>query len=320
MAEAFIVRRGGGGSGGTLVVTSSGAGTVTVSNSTLGKSYSKTVTAGGSVTFKGLKTGTWTVTLSNGTQPPATKTVTINADYSTSIAYFAATISITYPANSTCTVKTSGGTTVASDSNTGSSAKTWTATVNSTGTYTVTATATDGSGKSKSTTVSVTADGQSESVTLTYITYLYQAGDTNTGFLSVAWAFISDAYEEKPTIAYETDSAVFTAPTGGRGSTSGVVYFPDKIDLTPYTTLTADATLSGSINPDVRPEGLYIWNTIGSGYYQAASVASALFGKTGNKILTIDVSELSGEYYIGFGLRYENTPVEKITLREVALE
>ena len=66
MAEAFIVRRGGGGgSGGTLVVTSSGAGTVTVSNSALNKSYSKSVIAGGSVTFKGLKTGEWTVTLSN---------------------------------------------------------------------------------------------------------------------------------------------------------------------------------------------------------------------------------------------------------------
>lgn len=176
MAEAFIVRRGGGGgSGAKLVVTSAGAGTVTVSNSTLGKSYSKTVTAGGSVTFKGLKTGDWTVTVSNGTQT-ATKSVTINADYSVSVAYFSATISITYPAKSTCVVKNSGGTIVASNANTGSSAKTWTATVNATGTYTVTATATDGSGKSKSTTVSITADGQSESVTLTYILELFNNG------------------------------------------------------------------------------------------------------------------------------------------------
>ena len=168
MAEAFIVRRGGGGgSGGTLVVTSSGAGTVTVSNSTLGKSYSKTVTAGGSVTFKGLKTGEWTVTLSNGAQT-VTRSVTINADYSVSVAYFSATISVTYPAKSKCVVKNSSGQTVASDTNTGSSTKTWTATVGATGTYTVTATATDGSGKSKSTTVSITADGQSKSVTLKY--------------------------------------------------------------------------------------------------------------------------------------------------------
>lgn len=58
----------GGGSGASLTVTSTGAGTVTVSNATLGKSYSKPVTAGGTVTFKGLKSGTWTVKLSDGTQ------------------------------------------------------------------------------------------------------------------------------------------------------------------------------------------------------------------------------------------------------------
>lgn len=176
MSEAFIVRRGGGGgSGGTLVVTSSGAGTVTVSNSTLGKSYSKSVTAGGSVTFKGLKTGEWTVTLSNGTQT-ATRSVTINADYSVSVAYFSATISVTYPATSTCVVTNSDGQTVASDTNTGSSTKTWTATVNATGTYTVTATATDGSGKSKSQSVSITTEGQAESVTLSYYLAVLENG------------------------------------------------------------------------------------------------------------------------------------------------
>lgn len=183
MAEAFIVRRGGGGgSGGTLVVTSSGAGTVTVSNTALGKSYSKTVAAGGSVTFKGLKTGEWTATLSNGAQT-ATRSVTINADYSVSVAYFSATISVTYPATSTCVITNSDGQTVASDTNNSSSTKTWTATVGATGTYTVTATATDGSGKTKSTTVSITADGQSKSVKLSYELILFDNGnyDKETG-------------------------------------------------------------------------------------------------------------------------------------------
>ena len=81
---------------------------------------------------------------------------------------FSATINITYPATSTCVVTNSSGQTVASDTNTGSSTKAWTATVGATGTYTVTATATDGSGKSKSQSVSIAMDGQSESVTLRY--------------------------------------------------------------------------------------------------------------------------------------------------------
>ena len=165
----------GGQTGAILTVTSSGAGTITVSNTSLGKSYSKSVTAGGSAVFKGLQTGTWAIKLTDGSKT-STKNITITSDYSTSIAYFSATISITYPAKSTCVVKNSSGQTVASDTNTGTSAKTWTATVNAKGTYTVTATATDGSGKTKSTTVSITTDGQSESVTLSYELVLFNNG------------------------------------------------------------------------------------------------------------------------------------------------
>ena len=165
----------GGQTGAILTVTSSGAGTITVSNTSLGKSYSKSVTAGGSAVFKGLQTGTWTIKLTDGSKT-STKNITITSDYSTSIAYFSATISITYPAKSTCVVKNSSGTTVASNTNTSSSTKTWTATVNATGTYTVTATATDGSGKTKSTTVSITAGGQTATVTLTYQIILFDNG------------------------------------------------------------------------------------------------------------------------------------------------
>lgn len=224
MAEAFIVRRGGGGgSGGTLVVTSSGAGTVTVSNSALNKSYSKSVTAGGSVAFKGLKTGEWTVTLSNGTQT-TTRSVTINADYSVSVAYFSATISVTYPATSTCVVTNSSGQTVASDTNTGSSTKTWTATVNATGTYTVTATATDGSGKTKSTTVNITTDGQSKSVTLTYELVLFDNGTyaAETG----GWNGISGKY-------------LVASISGFPSGETGHGYFTSKksVDLSGYSTI-----------------------------------------------------------------------------------
>lgn len=179
----------GGQTGATLTVTSSGAGTITVSNTTLEKSYSKSVTAGGSAVFKGLATGTWTVKLTDGTQT-STKTITITSDYSTSIAYFSATISITYPATSTCVVTNSGGQTVASDTNTGTSTKTWTATVNATGTYTVTATATDGSGKSKSQSVSITADGQSESVSLAYEFVLFDNGSYAS--VTGGWTDIQD--------------------------------------------------------------------------------------------------------------------------------
>ena len=280
MAEAFIVRRGGGGgSGGTLVVTSSGAGTVTVSNNTLGKSYSKSVTAGGSVTFKGLKTGEWTVTLSNGTQT-TTRSVTINADYSITIAFFSATINITYPANSNCVVTNSGGQTVASDTNTGSSTKTWTATVGATGTYTVTATATDGSGKSKSQSVEITSDGQSKSVTLSYEVYYYNSGDQCTS-VTGGWNVTGDGTLTKSTeyMQYKSNFSETYLSTA------------NMVDLTEISTITFDVEWVGSLPPSTRQH-------LGISKNKTSPVASIHLNATSRTQYALDVSSISGNYYI----------------------
>ena len=176
------VNTGGSGSGGTLTVTGIAGHTVIVTKD--GKTYTRTFNSGGVAVFKGLATGTWTVKMSGNGQT-ATRTVTITADYALTIAYFSATIKVTYPAKSKCVIKNSSGTQVASNANTGTSAKTWTATVGATGTYTITATATDGSGKTKSTTVSITADGQVKTVTLVYQMYIFKSGSGLTAGYSV---------------------------------------------------------------------------------------------------------------------------------------
>lgn len=170
---------GGGGSGATLTIMGVTGATVTASKN--GKTYTRTINNSGTAVFKGLSTGTWTVTMSGNGQT-ATRTVEITADYSLTIDYFSATIAITYPANSTCVIKNSSGVQVESDTNAGTSAKMWTATVGATGTYTITATSTDGSGKTKSTTVSITTDGQSVSVTLSYVFELLKNGILATGY------------------------------------------------------------------------------------------------------------------------------------------
>lgn len=145
------------------------------------KNGSTTLTANASdgiTVFLVPNTGTWTLTVTNGTKT-ATKTVSITATSrfaNVTLAYFTATLNITYPAKSTCVIKNSSGAQVASDTNTGTAAKTWTATVNAKGTYTVTATATDGSGNSKSQSVEITAEGQSVSVELSYRYYLFKEG------------------------------------------------------------------------------------------------------------------------------------------------
>lgn len=305
MAEAFIVRRGGGGSGGTLVVTSSGAGTVTVSNTVLGKSYSKSVTAGGSVTFKGLKTGEWTVTLSNGTQT-ATRSVTINADYSVSVAYFSATINITYPANSTCVVKNSGSTTVASDTNTGSSAKTWTATVNATGTYTVTVTATDGSGKSKSQSVSITTNGQSVSVKLSFTLYLRNGIDDcdadTGGWISEARAWGENvAGAGAPIVDKSNMTWIVLTQNYAKG---GLYRTVNKIDLSQYNTLVVELSVQET---ESHPEyfTLGVWSELGTYYRYNMAAYWNPTSSIGSTVISIDISKLNESYYVGYGL-YNN--------------
>ena len=68
----------------TLTITAPVGATVTVSKD--GKSKPSKVATTGTVVFKGLETGTWTITISNGTDT-ATKAVEIKADYSATISF-----------------------------------------------------------------------------------------------------------------------------------------------------------------------------------------------------------------------------------------
>lgn len=118
--------------------------------------------------------GQWLVKATNGGQEVEdTVSITTKGQVaSVTLAFFTATIAVTYPSGSTCTC--SDGTTTLTASDTSGS---YTFTVPNTGTWTVTAT--DGD-KTKSITVSITADGQSESVTLSYGFVLFDAGNQYT--------------------------------------------------------------------------------------------------------------------------------------------
>lgn len=68
----------------TLTITAPVGAIVTVSKD--GKSKPSKVATTGTVVFKGLETGTWTITITNGTDT-ATKTVQIKADYQAAISF-----------------------------------------------------------------------------------------------------------------------------------------------------------------------------------------------------------------------------------------
>lgn len=281
----FNMVGGSGGSGATLVVSSPANVSVTVSKDD--KSYTKNSGSLGSATFKGLATGTWTVVISNNGQT-ATKTIEITADYAITIAFFSASINITYPANSNCVVANSGGQTVASDTNTGASAKTWTATVNATGTYTVTATATDGSGNSKSQSVEITNDGQSVSVELSYALVLFDNGD-NTG--------VTGGWEGKgvtPTV-----SNVLSFSLTNNDSTFGKaasVYARNKFDLSKYNKLTVVKSEANGwcigVTENVFSWGVYPPDEASIGFIAYADL------DTSDARIELDISEINTECYV----------------------
>lgn len=274
----------GGGSGATLVVTGVAGDTCTISKGT--KTHTKTFGTDKKATFKGLATGTWTVKMTNGSKT-STRTITINADYELTITYFSATIKVTYPAKSKCVIKNSSGTQVASDTNTGTSDKTWTATVGATGTYTITATATDGSGKTKSTTVSITADGQVKTVTLVYELLLFDGGDNTS--ITGGWEYtITDFGYGTPdvrgdeltvgTTLYWLPGRSWNVEGTDQKNRSGYAYTKNKIDVTKYNTITAVSNHA-------------------KGHLTVGDASVAL--KVGT--VSLDISALTGSYEVRLG-------------------
>lgn len=264
----------------------------------------------GSYTFTVPNAGTWTVSSTNGSQSDS-KTVSITTDgqsESVTLAYFSATINVTYPATSTCVVTDSGGATVASDSNTGSSAKTWTATVTATGTYTVTATATDGSGKTKSGNVSITSNGQSASVTLKYITYLYDTGNEcnsiTGGWTSVGIQALTTNARTAPVLSKGASSMTATLGKQGDTGNSGVVRPNNPINLTNAKTLIFNLSASTGSQWNWGNIVVYSTSTTVLGDHCDNAAATKMFSGY-EKIdfpvanYTLDVSALSGDFYVG---------------------
>lgn len=372
---------------GTLVVTAPVGVTATASKED--KVYTKVVGEDGTATFKGLTTGEWTVTIDNGSQT-STQYVTVTLDYALAMAFFAATISVTYPIGSTCTCSDGVTTFTATDASGSYSfivpnAGEWTVTITdgintvsntveitsdgqvenvkmaffaatisatypegstctcSDGTTTLTAPDTSGSctftvRNTGSWTVSatngeefaskvavITSDGQSESVILLYETYLYLAGDTCddiTGGYVVAGLRTGESTSSsstgEPTINYNDSSMVISAAkTSSAGKyIGGIVRTASKIDCSEYSKLIFEGTVEGA-------EYLYngvticLWTEIGD--YQAANCVDSVKMSNGSDSVELDITSLTESYYIGFGFSSTNAQIT-VTMESLRLE
>lgn len=254
----------GGGSGGTLTVTAPANVIVTISKDD--KTKTKNSGTSGVVVFKGLASGTWTLTITDGSQS-SSKPVVVTADYSTIIAFFTATINITYPAGSTCTC--SDGTTTLSAPDTSG---TWACIVPNAGTWTVSST--DGD-KSKSADIVINTNGQTESVTLLYITYLFKDGETYDS-LTGGW---------QGTVNAEKQALQLTANAGKTAS----VWTQNKVDLTDYSSVSVKSDSNVIIGLSI-----IIASAIGStsGQVATANISGA------ESELSLDISAITGEYFV----------------------
>lgn len=235
-----------GGSGGTLTVTAPANVTVTVSKD--GKTKTKNSGTSGVVVFKGLATGTWTLTITDGSQT-SYKPVVVTADYSTVIAFFAATINITYPAGSTCTC--SDGTTTLSAPDTSG---TWTCIVPNAGTWTVAAT---DEVENTSESVSITTDGQIVAIELSYLLWLYKSGNTYnavTGGWSVS-KHGSTGGSFDGVLTLNADSMLLSTEVFGGSVAYANAFTNNSIDLSKVNTLKFKITGIGDQISGQNPSG-----------------------------------------------------------------
>lgn len=260
----------GGGTGGTLTVTAPANVTVTVSKD--GKTKTKNSGTSGVVVFKGLASGTWTVTIT-GDGKTAQKNVVVTTDYSTVIAFFTATINITYPAGSTCTCS-DGATTLSAPDTSG----TWACIVPNAGTWTVTSTS---GTETDSKAVTITTDGQSTSVELSYALFLFKP-NAPSDIIAGEWEIPGNG-----TVTAEAELTVKSVNAYGNNRILSA-RTKGQIDLTEYSTLQATCKASGGSNTKLEV------------YSGSSTVASTAIG-TDLTTVTVDISALSGLHSIGFG-------------------
>lgn len=277
-----------GGTGGTLTVTAPANVTVTVSKD--GKSKIKNSGTSGVVVFKGLASGTWTVTITSDGKT-AQKNVVVTTDYSTVIAFFAATINITYPAGSTCTCS-DGTTTISAPDTSG----TWACIVPNAGTWTVTSTS---GTETDSKAVTITTDGQSTSVELSYALFLFKP-NAPSDIIAGEWEMPGNS-----TVAAEAELVVKSVNNynGGRDISART---KGQIDLTEYSTLQATCKASGGSNTKLE-------------VYSGSSVVASTAIGTDLTTVTVDISALSGLHSIGFGGRHTAYLTITYTATEIKL-
>lgn len=215
-----------------------------------------------------------------------------------------AVIGVTYPTGSTCTC-TNGSKTLTAKDTTGKALFV----IPTAGTWTVKAVS---GSKSASKAVKITADGQSATVVLTYDLILFDGAD-NTA-VTGGWTFgnnpgsavtFSDATISNKQIVYSE-------------SYYGGIFTKKQIDVTNYKTLYCECAITGyleyansfgvskSTNQAIVDSGM----DMNSKFVARKALAAGAY--TGSNALSVDISNVSGNCSLGFGVFCSSTLTIKI--------
>lgn len=197
-----------------------------------------------------------------------------------------AAIGVTYPAGSTLTC-TNGTTTLKAKTTTGE----WVFAIPKAGTWTVTATnGTD----SKSQSVSITKEGQFESVELWYTLMLYKNGEEYSA-VTGGWAIVN---KSGGGAGAKEANKIYLGYTGSANRRS-TAYTQKKVDVSKVSKLYVKANIT-TVGASIG--GLFIGlsnqNTDAEPYENELFISQLHETATGEKLLSLDVSSISGAYFV----------------------
>ena len=275
---------GSGDSGGTLTVTAPAGVTVTVNKDR--KTKAKTAGPDGLAVFRGLASGDWTVTITEGTQT-AQQTVTVTTDYAVEMTFFSATIHITYPAGAVCAA-TDGVTTLTAPDTSG----VWDCIVPNVGNWVFSL----NSGYSE--TVAVTEDAQALTVDRWH---LYDNGEDRTtgGWTAkgIKYTASTPCTASSPTATKASDSVTLKQNASYK---CGLYHAANKVDLTGFGTLFA---VVSNVSADSEGGiGLAVHSGYGSYYENNMLAEKWLSTGSGKKTVELDISRVTGAQYVSFGI------------------
>lgn len=256
--------------------------TITAANLQLYKSTAgttiKTATEKNGVwRFNGLDLGLWLIKAEKDDQTPATQEFEIKefGVYRTSMAFFAATIKITYPGGSTCTCFKDDRTYTAPDT-----IGAWDCVVDSAGDWTVQITA-DGE-EPASEVVNISENGETKEIVLNYIYYFFKE---RTGLASGI-----NIIKKGSVSATATNDNIKITATDGEGA-----FGLDKPkDMTGYNTLIID--MEGS----AKSSDIGISKAIVSGSTVDFAASYHFSDSVERQNITIDISSVQGNAYFAY--------------------